>query len=228
MKPNSPISKIKIFTDFDGTITIIDSLNMVLDEFAISDWRPIEDRVTKNELSEKEALQAEFDLVNVPLENAIQFLENKAKIDPAFLPFAEWCKSNAIELIVLSGGFKEFIKSIFNQFGINGLQVYSNSLKVKNNKWQVIQSDLPKINDLCNHCKTNHINESQKNGYKVVYIGDGNTDRCPAENADIVFAKSSLADYLEMKNKKYYRYENFSDIQKILNNELIIKMPESA
>ena len=221
MKPNSPNPKIKIFTDFDGTITQVDSLNMVLDEFALSDWRSIEDKVTSHELSEKEALQAEFDLVNVPLEDAVQFLENNAKIDPTFIPFADWCNSHGIELIVLSGGFKEFINSIFNQFGISGLQVYSNSLKIENNKWQVVQSDLPKIKNLCNHCKTNHINKSQKEGYKVVYIGDGNTDRCPAENADIVFAKNSLADYLEKKNKKFYKYQNFTDIQNKLTNDAI-------
>ena len=212
---------LKIYTDFDGTITQIDSLNMVLDEFAISDWRPIEDRVTAHELSEKEALQAEFDLVNVPLDDAIQFLKKNAKIDTTFKPFADWCKTNGLELIVLSGGFKEFIETIFKQFGINGLAVYSNSLKIENNKWQVIQSKLPKIKDLCNHCKTNHILESQRNGYKVVYIGDGNTDRCPAENADIVFAKNSLAEYLELKNIKYYKYQNFWDIQNILTNDAI-------
>ena len=219
-----PTSKplLKIYTDFDGTITKIDSLNMVLDEFAVSDWRSIEDKVTAHELSEKEALQAEFDLVHVPLNNAIQFLKKNAIIDPTFKSFAEWCKTNKIELIILSGGFKEFIDTIFNKFGINGLKVYSNSLKIENNSWRIIQSELPKIKDLCNHCKTNHIKESQKNGFKIVYIGDGNTDRCPAENADIVFAKDSLADYLELKKIKYFKYQNFSDIQDILNNDIII------
>ena len=218
----SPAPKIKIFTDFDGTITKIDSLNMVLDKFAISDWHPIEDRVTAHELSEKEALQAEFDLVKVPLGEAIDFLKNNAEIDSTFIPFVEWCKSNKIELIVLSGGFKEFINSIFNKFEINGLKVYSNSLNVKNKVWKVEQSDLPKIKNLCNHCKTHHLVEAQQERYKVVYIGDGNTDRCPAETADIIFAKESLAEYLKNKNKKFFKYQNFNDILKILNNNLKI------
>ena len=218
MKKNtlSPAPKIKIFTDFDGTITEIDSLNMVLDEFAVSDWRPIEDKVTSHEISEKEALQAEFDLVNTSLNDAIEFLNKNAIIDPTFKKFAEWCKSNSIELIVLSGGFREFIHPIFNKFGINNLEIHSNSLNVNNNSWKVVQSELPKINYLCNHCKTNHLVEARRQGFKTVYIGDGNTDRCPAENADIIFAKNSLADYLRNKNKKFYEYQNFNEIQKIL------------
>ena len=211
------ISPLKIFTDFDGTITKIDSLNMVLDEFAISEWRPIEDKVTTHELSEKEALQAEFDLVKVPLKKVIDFLIKNASIDSTFKPFVQWCKLNQIELIVLSGGFKEFINSIFDKFGINSIEVHSNSLNVKNNTWQVIQSTLPKINNLCNHCKTHHLVESQQKGHKVVYIGDGNTDRCPAENADIIFAKDSLAEYLKNKNKEFFEYQNFNDIQKKLD-----------
>ena len=89
-KLNSPL---KIFTDFDGTITKIDSLNMVLDEFAISEWRPIENRVTNHEIPEKEALQEEFDLVKAPFKKVIDFLIKNAKIDSTFKPFVQWCKS---------------------------------------------------------------------------------------------------------------------------------------
>lgn len=209
-------SSLKIFTDFDGTITQIDSLNMILDEFAVSEWRPIEDMVTSHEISEMEALQAEFDLVNVSLNEAIDYLKKHAQIDSNFKTFVEWCKSKKIELIVLSGGFREFIDSIFSKFGIINLEIHANSLNVNNNAWKVVQSDLPKINNLCNHCKTNHLTEANNQGYKTVFIGDGNTDRCPAETADIVFAKNSLANYLKNKHKKFYKYQNFNDIQKIL------------
>jgi 2,3-diketo-5-methylthio-1-phosphopentane phosphatase len=212
-KLNPPI---KIFTDFDGTITKVDSLNMVLDAFAVSEWRPIEDRVTRHELTEKDALQAEFDLVHVSLDEALEFLNNYAKIDPAFKPFSDWCNSKNIDLIVLSGGFKEFIHCIFKKFGINGLTVYSNSLQVKSKVWKVVQSELPKINNLCNHCKTNHLMNAKKQGFKTVFIGDGNTDRCPALSADIVFAKNSLAEYLEKMNINFHVFNNFGDIQHIL------------
>lgn len=205
-----------IFTDFDGTITKIDTLNLVLDEFADGDWREIENKVTHHILTEKEALQAEFDLVNASYEPVIQFLLEHVEIDETFIEFTEWCKLNNIELVVLSGGFKEFIQVVFKRFGVKEIPFYSNSVQVINNEWKIIQSSLPKINNLCNHCKTNHLIEVKKSEKKVIYIGDGNTDRCPAENADIVFAKNELAKYLKKKNKLFYNYKNFKDIQKIL------------
>ncbi|MFC2088432.1 MtnX-like HAD-IB family phosphatase [Calditrichota bacterium] len=206
-----------IFTDFDGTITKIDTLNLVLDEYANGYWREIEHKVTAHKLTEKEALQAEFDLVNVSLETVIAFLQEHAEIDPTFIDFSDWCKAKNVELIVLSGGFREFIQIVYDKFGIIDIPYYSNSIQVINNKWTIIQSLLPKINNLCNHCKTHHLLESKKLGKKVVYIGDGNTDRCPAENADIVFAKADLAIYLNQNKVKFNKYENFQNIQKKLS-----------
>jgi len=208
-----------IFTDFDGTITKTDTLNMVLDEFTTEDWRKIEEQVTHHKLSEKEALQAEFDLLNVNFSKVISFLKNNAKIDPTFKNFVQWCKKRSIKLIVLSGGFDDFIQTVFNKFEIRDVPFSSNKVKETNGKWKVIQADSPKIKNLCNHCKTYHLLSARLKGQKIVYIGDGNTDRCPAEKADIIFAKDSLAQYLNTINRTYYEYDSFADIQEQLEKE---------
>ncbi len=205
-----------IFTDFDGTITKIDTLNMVLDKFASKNWREIEDRVTAGKLEEKKALQAEFDLVNVPLKNVLKYIKEYVEIDLTFLDFAKWCTNKNINLIVLSGGFSEFIKIVFSKFGITDIPFYSNSINVKNSKWTVIPSPIKKIKNLCNHCKTQHLTQAKKSGCKIVYIGDGNTDRCPAENADIIFAKDSLRLHMQKLEKEYYSFENFKSVQQQL------------
>ena len=72
-------SKISTFSDFDGTITKVDTLNMILDRFAVKPWRPIEDRVSKNELNENQALQAEFDLLNATFEEVITYIKKMFK-----------------------------------------------------------------------------------------------------------------------------------------------------
>ena len=208
---------ITIFTDFDGTITKVDTLNIVLDRFASKPWRPIEDLVSKKKLPENKALQAEFDLVNASFEEVINYLNQRVQIDPYFIQFAEWCNGNKIPLIILSGGFREIIEFTFEKFNIkNNMEIRSNNIKVQGNRWTVIPSDSPRINKLCNHCKTYHLAQVKNKGKKTVFIGDGNTDRCPAESADIIFAKNDLAGYLTTIKMDFYYYENFSDILKIL------------
>lgn len=214
------IRPLKIFTDFDGTITKIDTLQMVLDKFARGDWRLIEDMVSRKEIPEKIGLQKEFDLVHASKLIVLNYLKNNVMIDNSFADFAKWCQMEKISLVVLSGGFDEFIRVVFNKYEINyNLKVYANSVEVKNSRWRINPPDLPRIKNLCNLCKTNHILTAKNAGNLVVYIGEGNTDRCPAEHADYVFAKGDLAVYLEPKRIKYFPYDNFSDIHTFLLNK---------
>jgi 2-hydroxy-3-keto-5-methylthiopentenyl-1-phosphate phosphatase len=47
---------------------------------------------------------------------------------------------------------------------------------------------------------------------RVIYIGDGYSDRCPAMQADIVFAKDHLADLMDEKGVQYEPFESFADV----------------
>ncbi|MFP4452813.1 MAG: hypothetical protein ACLFPI_05525 [Desulfobacterales bacterium] len=53
-----------------------------------------------------------------------------------------------------------------------------------------------------------------------IVIGDGMTDYNMARNADIVFARSSLARYLEKSGIDLIRWEDFNDIRKELKQRL--------
>jgi 2-hydroxy-3-keto-5-methylthiopentenyl-1-phosphate phosphatase len=46
----------------------------------------------------------------------------------------------------------------------------------------------------------------------IIYVGDGHSDRCPAGEADLVFAKKSLFNYLKERNKPCQAFKNFKDI----------------
>jgi 2-hydroxy-3-keto-5-methylthiopentenyl-1-phosphate phosphatase len=52
-----------------------------------------------------------------------------------------------------------------------------------------------------------------------IYIGDGLSDTCPAQYADLIFAKGSLARHLEKKRVSYKRFKDFSTIYKYLKEE---------
>ncbi len=54
------------------------------------------------------------------------------------------------------------------------------------------------------------------NGSKLVYVGDGYSDRCAAELADHVFARTGLARYFDAKGLDYVPFEDFHDIVRAL------------
>ena len=64
-----------------------------------------------------------------------------------------------------------------------------------------------------------------------VLIGDGFSDTCAAQYADIVFAKKSLASYCWKNNITYFEYKDFGDVQKKLEKLIerkVIKPRQNA
>jgi 2-hydroxy-3-keto-5-methylthiopentenyl-1-phosphate phosphatase len=47
---------------------------------------------------------------------------------------------------------------------------------------------------------------------RIVYIGDGVSDFCPAEHADIIFAKKELAAYCNRQRLPHYPFTTLSDV----------------
>jgi SHS2 domain-containing protein len=52
---------------------------------------------------------------------------------------------------------------------------------------------------------------------RVIYIGDGHSDRCPARHATTVFAKSHLAQILAAEGVPYREFENLSQVAAMLS-----------
>ena len=79
----------------------------------------------------------------------------------------------------------------------------------------------PNKNDNCLNksgtCKCSVIKKLKEKYKKVLYIGDGQSDFCAADKADILFAKGSLLKYCKTNNISSIEFENFNDILKYLN-----------
>ncbi len=210
----------QIFSDFDGTITKTDSLEFILNKYAGPGWIDIEDRVTRHEINEKDALQLQFNMLDLSLQEALHDL-HEIELDPYFREFIHLCRNNSLPVTVLSGGLDIFIEKIFEANGIFGISYHANSVEVENGRWKIIPSRSPKLKNRCNHCKTFWLEKARSSGSRVIYIGDGNTDRCAAQNADIRFAKGVLANYLSTINVAFYEYQSFSEIIKIFTDEIL-------
>ena len=206
-----------IFCDFDGTITATDTLVHILDTFAAENWRDIEVRVKSGEIGSRISLVEEFNTFRGSQVEVEQALLNKVDITPYFNEFLDFCKSNNIDLKVLSGGFTSFIKLVFSKFNIKGVEYYANDISFNDNKAEVVFLNNNNGCDKCGHCKLAYVREARKNGYThIVYIGDGTTDRCPIKECDIVFAKDSLARYCMKNQIPFIPWKHFWEITSYL------------
>ncbi len=205
--------RVHVFSDFDGTISEPDCLDLLLGQFGDPSWLEIEKAVGRNEVVEAEALQRQFDLVRCTREEALRLLEERVAIDPYFRPFVGWCRDGDIQLTILSGGFRFFINHLLRAQGVEGVPVLANDAEVHGKRWVVVAAPVERQCPDCNHCKKTSLDGARSRGEFIVYVGDGLTDRCVAPEADLLFAKKELAKICEAEGIPFRPYHHFGHIQ---------------
>ncbi|MFZ1082474.1 MAG: MtnX-like HAD-IB family phosphatase [Candidatus Kryptoniota bacterium] len=201
----------KIFVDFDGTITKEDIGNSFFRTFGneaeslkfVEKWK-------SGEMSGRDLTSKEAEYVHVNENEALRFIEG-FEIDPKFNEFASYCKSSSFDLTVLSDGLDFYIKRIFEVNGIFDVPFYSNHVHFESNG---VHIEFPYLSDCekCGNCKGYQILTKTGSDDIVVYVGNGFSDRCAVQYADIIFAKDELLQYCEENNITFFPFENFGNI----------------
>jgi 2-hydroxy-3-keto-5-methylthiopentenyl-1-phosphate phosphatase len=212
------MKKVIVVSDFDGTITKKDSLVAVLDKFASPKWRNIARLITKGRLGTRIGLRREFALCRVSKAEFVTFITKNISIDPTFKNFLGFCHKKRFRFLVVSGGFRLNIETLFKKYGLKGIPYYANSITFKGNIVKLIFPYSHKSCKTCSLCKAPYIREFKKKGYFTIYIGDSVTDRCPARVADLVFAKHDLAVYCKAKGIAYVPFDTFGQIETYLKS----------
>ena len=215
---------IKVFVDFDGTITLEDVGEAIFKKFGETEKvkRIIEDLLS-DKISSRQCWDELCDSVDninkVELDEFIDLLD----VDPTFIPFVKFCSENKIDMVVLSDGFDYYIDRLFNKAGLAGLKYYSNKLFV--DETGMLKAEYPYFDvdsPTSANCKKNHIINHSSDDEYTVYIGDGNSDKDAAQYCDFIFAKDGLARFCSMERISFYPFRDFNEVQNKLT-ELMLK-----
>ncbi len=203
-----------VFTDFDGTITVNDIGDLIFDRFAKMDicFNSFE-AYRRGEINARECWRRGFASMQPLTRREFTEYVLSQPIDRSFKLFAEYCGEHNIPVTVLSDGFDAYIDPVMKREGLEHLPRFSNELLFNTDK--TVAPLFPHTDaecQWCANCKRNHMLTTAGDQQVIVYIGDGISDRCPAQFADIVFAKNSLVGFCEAHNITFHRFENFADV----------------
>lgn len=215
---------IHIFTDFDGTITHEDLGDKIFRVFGnFDEYYP---RLQRGELTVPEywRLLAASIHQGTTLEDMRTWAMEQSA-DPAFVSFVAFCHGHNLPLTVVSDGFDVYIDTVLERElkGLSGgdteykLPRYRNELHFANG---VFTPFFPGRDESCTcfcaSCKRNSVLRNIPAEALVIYIGDGYSDFCAAEHADIIFAKKALATYCNKNHLPHHPFSSFVDIQAIV------------
>lgn len=205
------MTKLHIFSDFDGTISQADTLIFLSTNLGGGAQlvETIGRLIREGKLTLAEGIAAEMRSIRRPFAEAEKLLRQQVGIDPGFAAFARWCESKQIPLTILSAGFHQIIDLYVRREEFPHLEILANTLKPDEQAgWQCVFRD--KTPD--GHDKAQALRAAHKRGEYTIFIGDGLSDRAAAETADEVFAKHSLAEFCRQRGINCHEYQSFNEV----------------
>ncbi len=212
---------VKIFCDFDRTVSVNDVGDALFRAFGGKEVSKIVEEYLQDTITARECWAHLFQAAPSITRPQLETFADTQQIDPHFKEFVSFCGSKGIELYVLSDGFDFYIERILRNNGLERAGFFANHLNFDGN--ETIYPTFPYIDsecDKCGNCKRNHLLTLSGEDDIIVYVGDGNSDRCPAEYADVVFAKRDLQSYCQSKNISFYEFKTFEDVRERLERIL--------
>lgn len=208
-----------IYSDFDGTISIEDATDYVLQRHAEPEWEVIESEWKRGAIGSAECMQRQIALIHATRQQLDACLD-EVTIDPGFATFSRLCRTKSIPLTVISDGVDYFIKRILARHHLE-LSVIANRLAISgvngHTQYQLSSPfSRPECASASGVCKCRAVRSSDMR----IYIGDGQSDFCVSDKPDFVFAKGKLATYCTERGIAFIPYAQFSDVTHWLEHAL--------
>jgi 2-hydroxy-3-keto-5-methylthiopentenyl-1-phosphate phosphatase len=206
----------RIFCDFDGTISLTDTSNMIFARCADPSWEVVEERWVAGEIDAATCMVAQVELIEAPL-SAINAHLDQVELRAGFTALLSWCRVRDIPFTIVSDGVDHFIHRILKRHGIDDVTVIANRLvAASNNRWTLEhpwrQSDCAGRSGVCK-CA---IVAAEKNDGTTAFVGDGRSDFCVATRPDVLFATGRLQDFCTERAMSFLPFDSFADVQTVL------------
>ena len=208
--------KTLIQCDFDGTVTEEDTSFFLLDAFAQGDWRRLLREYKEHRISVGEFNTKAFAMVKDDKPTLLEALKGKVKVRAGFHELVNYCLKKDFRLVIVSNGLDFYIKAVLKDLGLDSIEVHAAqaSFHPEGMKVQYVGPDGKRLED---NFKVAYIKSFLKLGYRIVYVGNGDSDFPPAKYAHHVFATGELLAYCRENNLNYEPFENFIDIVRYID-----------
>ncbi|MFT7621121.1 MAG: 2-hydroxy-3-keto-5-methylthiopentenyl-1-phosphate phosphatase [Myxococcota bacterium] len=204
-----------LILDFDGTIALADVGDELCDRFAPPEWAEIDAMFQRRELSlpdaqkqmwalmrcTEAALDAETDRVGT-LRHGLDGLLDRADAD-------------GVRLVLASGGFDRYIRRILGPRHERFEQAFYSDLTVQGDRLSVTFPLADRLG--CPQaavCKGAVCDLYREQGCRVIFVGDGASDRCAIGRADVLYAvrDSKLAAWADEAGVATVPFDSFDEV----------------
>lgn len=201
-----------VLCDFDGTITLIDTAEYILDKHASGDWRAVERLLEQGKVTIEQSMGMQFEMISISRDAMLMELDSVVIPRPGLEALLEGCIANEATFTITSAGLDFYIRHFMAVSGWGSVEVVAPEVTDENGG---VRFRFPPIVHLgARNFKEDRVLKERAAGRKVVYIGDGTSDIWAALSADLAFAvRGSRLD--SMMARKGRAHRTFTDLSEV-------------
>lgn len=208
------MNKKRIFLiDFDRTISNEDSTDVLLETHNPEFKKDLRKRYKAGKVTIRQFIKEGLSSLNITKDEYIKTLQEKVTIDKSFKNFVQ----SGLEFRIVSAGSRINVQGSLLGYGIDlsDEKIISNDLKFDGNKITVENPFLDK-EKIYGVDKKEAVEKFKKQGYEVIYVGDGPSDYRAMEVADFVLVRKGTraVKFCSENGINFREFESFSEILK--------------
>jgi 2-hydroxy-3-keto-5-methylthiopentenyl-1-phosphate phosphatase len=203
--------------DFDGTITEEDISFMLLDAFAGGDWREWFQRYREHKISVGEFNTRAFAMIKASKAELLGVARERVRLRAGLRELIDYCRQRGFRFVIVSNGLDFYISAILKDVGLRDIEVYAAKTWFYRRGLRV-QYIGPDNTPLASDFKEAYTRAFLRQGYRVVYVGNGPSDIAPAALAHHVFATDGLLECCQETNLRCAPFNDLNDIVRGLDS----------
>jgi HAD superfamily phosphoserine phosphatase-like hydrolase len=128
----------------------------------------------------------------------------------------EYCREEGFPVAIVTNGLDFYVQALLEAQGLTDVPFYAVHARFLGRE---IRYEYPYAREGCSdfgNCKCVVLDKYRKQGYSIVYVGDGRSDFCAAANADLVFAHRDLVRFCETYGISWMPFSDFADVLNVV------------
>jgi 2,3-diketo-5-methylthio-1-phosphopentane phosphatase len=202
-----------VLSDFDGTITEIDNAVIVFNKFINGNWRIFNEQLDRGEITLEQCMREQFSMIKAPKSVILDELELDAAFRPGFEELVQFCYDHQVPFEIVSAGLDFVVNHFLEVRGLDGkTKVRAARTRFTGDGIEMDSIELHDGNSI--DFKDDLVNYYKENGYFVLFIGDGMSDKGAVRSADYVFVikGSRLAEFCQEEGINHQEMSDFHEV----------------
>ncbi len=209
------LTKTLVQCDFDGTVTEEDISFMLLDTYADGDWRQRLKEYEEGRITVGRFNTEAFAMVKASKESLLKTTRSRVKIRAGFQEMVTCCRRKGFRLVIVSNGLDFYIDAILQDIGLGDIEVLAARTQFAPDGLKV-QYVGPDGNQLDSDFKDAHTDSFLREGYRLIYMGNGTSDFSPARRCHYIFATGNLLGNCQQAKLKCVPFNDFYEVVNVL------------